>query len=272
MSGVEAVSRRHVHAAQKGAVGTLTRGTTGVNRLRKYDRWMCEHPPIRSTLRNAHQPLVIDLGYGSAPWTTVEMAERLRRRISPRIQVIGLEIDPSRVFPPHNDVHFAVGGFELAGHRPHLVRACNVLRQYAEDDVEHAWGMMRERLAPGGHIVEGTCSENGQRATWVLLDADGPVSITLAWSPTAVARPSDVAERLPKSLIHRNVPGEPIYDLLQAADAAWATTASYCAFGPRDRWRRTLELLRSQGWPVPYPVRHLYDCRLTVPWEAVKPR
>lgn len=98
-----------------------------------------------------------------------------------------------------------------------------------------------------------------------------PRSLTLAWSPTAVTTPSDVAERLPKALIHRNVPGEKIYDLLQAADAAWDATAGYATFGPIDRWRRAKNLLRENGWPVDRQRRKLQDCILTVPWEAVAP-
>jgi hypothetical protein len=46
---------------------------------------------------------------------------------------------------------FALGGFEAPvpfGRRPVVVRACNVLRQYAEDEVEAAWDRVRQRLAP----------------------------------------------------------------------------------------------------------------------------
>lgn len=279
------------------ALGTVTRGTTGVNRLRKCDRWMCHHPAIRSALRNAvcntvpsvsadtcantctdactdaatGAPLAIDLGYGAAPWTTVEMATRLRTHVCPTLEVVGLEIDPSRLFPPQNGVRFELGGFELSHYHPSLVRAFNVLRQYSEAEVGNAWRIMQSRLAPGGLIVEGPCNEVGQRAAWILLDNERPRSLTLAWSPTAVTTPSDVAERLPKALIHRNVPGEKIYDLLQAADAAWDATAGYATFGPIDRWRRAKNLLRENGWPVDRQRRKLQDCILTVPWEAVAP-
>jgi len=258
---------------------------------------MCHHPAIRSALRNAvcntvpsvsadtcantctdactdaatGAPLAIDLGYGATPWTTVEMATRLRTHVCPTLEVVGLEIDPSRLFPPQNGVRFELGGFELSHYHPSLVRAFNVLRQYSEAEVGNAWRIMQSRLAPGGLIVEGTCNEVGQRAAWILLDNERPRSLTLAWSPTAVTTPSDVAERLPKALIHRNVPGEKIYDLLQAADAAWDATAGYATFGPIDRWRRAKNLLRENGWPVDRQRRKLQDCILTVPWEAVAP-
>ena len=35
-------------------------------------------------------------------------------------------------------------------------------------------------LGPGGVIVEGTCDEWGRRSAWVALDADGPLTLTLA--------------------------------------------------------------------------------------------
>lgn len=259
------------------AVGSITRGTTGVNRLRKCDRWMCHNARIRDALGGVHHAtagdgaaLAIDLGYGAAPWTTVEMAQRLRQHVNPQLRVIGLEIDPARIFPQQDDVEFQLGGFELAGYHPHLVRAFNVLRQYSEDEVRNAWGLMQSQLADGGVIVEGTCNEVGRRATWVLLDEHRPLSLTLAWTPGELDAPSEIAERLPKALIHRNVPGEPIHDLLAAADSAWASTAGYSPFGPIDRWRRTLDLLQ-QDWPIVRQRRKIRDCILTVPWETVAP-
>src|SRR5699024_2845986 len=117
----------------------------------------------------------------------------------------------------------------------------NVLRQYDVDQVPAAWESVTSRLAPGGFFVEGTCDELGRRSTWILLDANGPKTLTLAWDPFDVETPSQLAERLPKVLIHRNVPGEPIYELLQAADAAWAQAAGWAPHGPRIRWRRSEE-------------------------------
>ena len=37
------------------------------------------------------------------------------------------------------------------------------------------------------------------------------MSLTLACDPFAIDKPSDLAERLPKVLIHHNVPGQPIH-------------------------------------------------------------
>ena len=247
--------------------GVITRGTTNPNRLRRCDRWMVAHPEISSLLRSTKQPLALDVGYGASHTTTVEWAGWLRS-VNPATRVTGLEISPERVLPPRDGVTFELGGFELAGYRPQLVRAFNVLRQYDVGQVDKAWSTVTSRLAPGGYFVEGTCDELGRRAAWVLLSTDGPRSLTLAWDPFDVERPSDLAERLPKILIHRNVPGEPIHELLQAADDAWDRAAGWAPYGPRVRWRMARAQLR-QTVPV-HPVRRrLRDNVLTVDWDAV---
>lgn len=254
--------------------GQVTRGTTGHNRLRRSDRWLVHSPRVRNALQAATDPLVVDLGYGALPVTTLELAMRLRW-VRTDVRVVGLEIEPDRVrigqAAAMAGVEFALGGFELASHRPVLVRAFNVLRQYSEDAVPDAWAAMRRGLAPGGLIVDGTCDELGRRCCWVLLDAASVVSLTLACDPFAIERPSDLAERLPKVLIHHNVPGQPIHALLRAADRAWASVAGHGVFGPRVRWRAMVELLVAEGFPVKPPRRSLRDGVLTVPWSAVAP-
>ncbi|MFI5714443.1 class I SAM-dependent methyltransferase [Nocardia sp. NPDC051750] len=251
-------------------LGTVTRGTTGTNRLRRSDRRLVHDPLIAEVLRRVADPLVVDLGYGAQPWTTLELAARLRT-IRPDIRVVGLEIDPARVVPDRDGVRFARGGFELAGLRPVLVRAFNVLRQYPESAVAEAWARILRGLAPNGVLVEGTCDELGRRCAWVVLDRTGPRTLTLAWDPFTVERPSDLAERLPKALIHRNIPGEPVHALLSAADLAWAHSAPLAVYGPRVRWRAAANLLRAQGWPVHNPRRRVRDNVLTVPWTTVAP-
>ncbi len=261
-----------VGSPQGKPVGTPTRGTTGYNRLRRSDRWLVHSPRVRTALQAAADPLVVDLGYGALPVTTLELAARLQT-VRPDVRVVGLEIHPERVRTAQQaavpGVEFALGGFELAGLAPVLVRAFNVLRQYPVDDVEPAWSQLQARLAPGGLLVDGTCDELGRRCCWVLLDADGPISLTLACDPFAIDRPSDLAERLPKVLIHRNIAGEPIHALLEAADRAWASAAGHGVFGPRVRWRAMLESLAADGFPVEPPRRRLRDGVLSVPWATV---
>ncbi|HEY9313001.1 class I SAM-dependent methyltransferase [Williamsia sp.] len=248
----------------------MTRGTTGINRLRRIDRWIVNHSLIVAALESAQRPLAVDLGYGARPDTALELASRLRA-VVPDVQLVGLEIDPARVVPPRDGVRFAVGGFELAGLRPHLVRAFNVLRQYDESQVGAAWSRMQRQLASGGFIVEGTCDELGRRCCWVLLDDHRPLTFTLAWDPVHSARPSDLAERLPKALIHRNVPGERVHDLLGSLDRCWDIAAPFAPFGPRQRWQRTLELLSDFGFAPTPDRRRQRDNIVTIPWEQVAP-
>ena len=260
-------------AGRARALGLPTRGTTNANRLRRVDRWLLATQVPR--LRDAARPLVVDLGYGSSAVTTLEMAERLGSEVA-GLQVVGLEIDPARVAavaadrnPPHVD--FRLGGFELAGLRPVLVRAFNVLRQYDERSAAEAWATMRASLGPGGMIVEGTCDEWGRRAAWVALDADGPLTLTLSVRLADIARPSELAERLPKALIHHNVPGQPVHRFLHAFDRAWDSAAGLSPFGSRQRWAAAVETLAADGWPLVGSHRRWRQGEVTVRWSAVAP-
>ncbi|GDY29494.1 class I SAM-dependent methyltransferase [Gandjariella thermophila] len=262
-------------AGRARALGLPTRGTTNPNRLRRVDRWLVGTPWVVAALAGADDPLVVDLGYGASPVTTVELADRLRgaRR---DVRVLGLELDPERVAAaePHADpprLAFRRGGFELAGARPALLRAFNVLRQYTEADAARSWTTMVDRLAPGGLLVEGTCDEIGRRCCWVTLSAAGPLTFTLACRPSDLDRPSDLAERLPKALIHRNVPGERVHDLLADLDACWAKAAPFAPFGPRARWAEAVRLFAGRGWPVCDRWRRWRLGELTVAWSAVAP-
>ncbi|MBB5806374.1 hypothetical protein F4560_006142 [Saccharothrix ecbatanensis] len=260
-------------AGRARALGLPTRGTTNPNRLRRVDRWVAH--AYRDLLLSHDQPLVVDLGYGSSPITTVELASRLGK-VSPDVRVLGLELDADRVAagkevadPPRLD--FRRGGFELAGARPVLLRAFNVLRQYTEEQAAEAWDTMVGRLAPGGVLVEGTCDEIGRRCCWVALTAEGPRTFTLSCLPADLETPSDLAERLPKALIHHNVPGEKVHALLSELDACWATSAPFAPYGPRARWVESVRLLAARGWPVLDDRKRWRLGEVTMSWDVVSP-
>jgi SAM-dependent methyltransferase len=248
--------------------GEITRGTTNPNRLRRIDRWIA----ARLALTGPAAPLVVDLGYGATPVTAVELAARLARWGA---RVVGLEIDPARVAaaqaaadPPR--LEFRRGGFELAGLRPDVVRALNVLRQYDESAVAGAWEAMTSALAPGGWLVEGTCDELGRLASWALLEsgATTPTSLTLAARLSTLESPAEFAERLPKALIHHNVPGAPIHALLAELDIQWQRAAPQSVFGPRQRWIATVRAYRQAGHPVLDGPRRWRLGEITVPWPG----
>ncbi|MFE2599824.1 class I SAM-dependent methyltransferase [Streptomyces sp. NPDC059396] len=226
--------------------------------------------------RSATVPVVVDLGYGAAPWTAVELLLRLRTA-DPRTEVVGIEIEPARVaaaLPYEREgLRFRHGGFEIpldGGVRPVLVRAANVLRQYEEGDVAAVWARLCARLAPGGLLVEGTCDEIGRRHVWVALGPEGPRTVTFAARLGSLGRPSDLAERLPKALIHRNVPGEPVHAFLRDFDRAWAAAAPYGSLGARQRWVRAVRDLAAD-WPLTDDARRWRQGEVTVKWGALAP-
>ncbi|MCC3770190.1 trans-aconitate 2-methyltransferase [Streptomyces sp. UNOC14_S4] len=269
------MASRTVSRPSSRPIGTATRGTTNPNRLRRMDRWIAH--THGAALRRGDAPIAVDLGYGAAPWTAVELLGRLRT-VCPAAEVVGVEIDPARVAaakPYERDgLSFAHGGFEVPlapGRRPALIRAANVLRQYDEDEVVAVWERLCARLAPGGLLVEGTCDEIGRRHVWVALGPEGPRTITFAARLGSLDTPSDLAERLPKALIHRNVPGEPVHAFLRDFDRAWAAAAPYSALSARQRWIRTATALRAD-WPVTDGVTRWRQGELTVRWEVLAPR
>jgi hypothetical protein len=268
------------------AEGEVTRGTTNPSRLRRVDRWI--GGTQRAVLLSAERPLVIDLGYGASPVTTLELY-RVVKRVAPGAEVMGLEIDPERVASGHRyleglrvggqelkDLSFARGGFELpAPSRPVLVRAFNVLRQYSEERAWAAWTRLRDGLADGGVLIEGTCDEVGRRAVWVTLPRTGDGTITFSARLASLERPSDLAERLPKVLIHRNVPGEAVYRFLRDFDHAWSCAAPRSVFGLRQRWLAAVAAL-ADDWPVirraPYGGQARWRLgEVTLPWTALAP-
>ena len=247
-------------------LGAVTRGTTNPNRLRRVDNWIAYR--CAGLLADADAPVVVDLGYGATPVTAVELRARLAARVRADVSVVGLEIDPARVAaarpyadPPH--LEFRLGGFELAGLRPVVVRAFNVLRQYPEESVPEAW---RAMTAGGAALVEGTCDELGRIATWAYVEAGEPRTLTLSARLSDLDHPATFAERLPKALIHHNVPGHPVHDLLATVGRAWESSAT--PFGPRQRWLATVSRLRAQGLPIMDGRARWRRGELTVAWPT----
>lgn len=227
---------------------------------------------------------MVDVGFGESPVTTLELAARLSA-IRPDVRVMGVEIDPERVrraqdwladAGPSGLVAFLRGGFELpVPGMPVIVRACNVLRQYPAEQVRPAWETMVARLAPGGILVEGTCDEIGRLASWVTLVrspdvAAGPIieSLTLSADLRHLNRPSDLAARLPKVLIHDNVAGRPVHAWLAELDRQWDFAAQLRSYGPRQRWIAAVAGAALK-WPVSGDTRRWRLGEVTIAWHAI---
>lgn len=244
--------------------GRVTRGTTGANRLRRFDRWIA-HLAGRQLRHGA--PLAVDLGFGADPTTTLEW-QRSLQALNSRIRVVGVEIDRERVARAREEIDAVHGGFEIpVDGDPVVVRAANVLRQYGVEEVAPAWAIMTRRLAVGGWLVEGTCDEQGRLATMVSLDRGGAQWLTLSCRLAGLDRPSELAARLPKALIHANVPGAPVHALLTDLDAAWERSPR---FGARQRWIAMAQTLATE-WRVRDGPSRWRLGELTVPWDLVQP-
>lgn len=258
-------------------LGHATRGTTNPNRMRRVNRWMTGPQAwrLRPGVTGA-PPIAVDLGYGASPGTAVEFFDSVRS-VSPLAQVFGIEIEPERVargIALHlQGLDFRLGGFEIPiEQRASVIRAFNVLRQYDEADVPGIWKTMAARLTDDGVLIEGTCDEIGRRSSWVAITKDGPQTLSISLRFGAFSRPSDVAERLPKALIHRNVDGERIHGFLAAADAAWLLTAPLASFGNKQRFVAMCLALRASGWPICDTASRWRLGEMTVRWHAVAPR
>jgi len=270
-------ARRHPLAPPKRPLGQPTRGKTARNRLRRVDTFLAVYDP--GLLRRADGPydgaFFVDLGYGAEPATTLESAERLRR-INPALPVLGVEIDPERVAAaqPYADnlTHFRLGGFNLPL-RPRadgcqdavrIIRAFNVLRQYEERAVAAAWEAMGESLLPGGLLIEGTSEPFGR--VWVanVLRRD-PHPSPLPGGEGAGLRyegllfstnfrlgfdPGQFQPVLPKNLIHRMTPGEPVYALMEAWKRAALETMAARVWGSRHWFVAAAHRLAALGYPV----------------------
>ena len=260
--------------ATKKPIGTVTRGTTNPNRLRRVDRFIASLPIVKT-----HGCTVVDLGYGASPITAVELHDRLSK-LNSSIRVVGVEIDRERVerglAVAKPGLDFLLGGFETplpnGVERADVIRAFNVLRQYDESEVAAAWAQMQGRLSECGLLVEGTCDEIGRLSSWVTLDRLQPLTFTISLHLPSLETPSQVAERLPKVLIHRNIAGEAVHEYLTALDRAWANHAPLSTFGAVQRWVATCESIAAAGWPVRRNLKRWKLGELTVDWSAVAPK
>lgn len=250
--------------------GQPTRGKTAPNRLRRVDQFLIGYDPHLIARNDGPfaDAWFLDLGFGEGPVTTLESAKRLRR-LNPSLGVLGVEIDPERVTAAQpweeGRTLFRLGGFNLpVGADPslparaaRLVRAFNVLRQYDEGAVREAYAHLGLGVIPGGLLMEGTSDPFGRLWAANLLRRLRVAPTAWPWRLEALVfslrpghgdQPELLQSVLPKSLIHRVVPGEPIHafftDWIRAAREAspWRT------FGARQWFAATLRRLAERGY------------------------
>ena len=249
--------------------GLPTRGKTAQNRLRRVDSFLLAYDPalLQRTSEAYERAFFVDLGYGQTPTTTLESARRLRRA-NANLPLLGVEIDPERVkhAQPHSSelTFFRLGGFNLplqtwpdgTAETVRLVRAMNVLRQYAETDVDQAYARLFEYILPGGLLIEGTSTPSG--GLWVANVARKPHTAPsrYTWKMEALVfstnfrgfDPGAFQTILPKNYIHRVVPGEGIYDFFRAWKRAAADTSPMQVWGARRWFQASAQALARRGY------------------------
>lgn len=269
--------KAHPLARPRRPQGQPTRGKTATNRLRRVDTFLLLYDPsliCRAWGVWATAP-VVDLGYGFEPVTTVEMWQRLRR-VNPTLAIVGVEIDPARVAaaqPYRRDgLSFRLGGFnftlsdnEGAGMvLARAVRAFNVLRQYEPAQVAPAYAQMAAGVLPGGLLIEGTSDPLGR--VWVAHVLRRNADASPLWTREALVfgtnfrsgfDPAQFQSVLPRDLIQRVVPGEPIYDFFVAWRQAWQECRAARVWGVRSWFAASARRLASSGYLLDLRARYL---------------
>jgi hypothetical protein len=262
-------------------MGSITRGKTATNRLRRVDNFILLYEPSLLTRTSAGDPFrdafFVDLGYGFDARTTLESAARFRR-VNPSLPILGVEIDKDRVEAalPYADAitHFRLGGFNLPlqpGESVRLIRAFNVLRQYEEKDFIPVYETLARYVLPGGLLIEGTSNPFG--SLWVAnlarrtLESDGlQASEIRDWKMEALVFSTnfrtgfdilDFQAVLPKNYIHHVVPGEPIHDFLEDWKRSVAETSAAKVFGLKQWFSLSIENLAAKGYKIDLRKRWL---------------
>ena len=236
-------------AKEQGPEDHETRGKTAHQRLRRLDQFLMAYDPGR--IRQAD--VVVDLGYGRVPITTLEWFERLRE-VNPSIRMLGIERDAERVAAAmplaRSGVAFRKGDFQLpleANERVSIVRAMNVLRQYDESAAIAAHQQIVAQMEEGALLAEGTCDPTGRTmVVQILRCVDGtPQSegLLFARSFHGDFDPRSFQAVLPKHLIHRVREGESIAEFFDAWTEASRHNRSVAEFGQRQFFVAAAEAL-----------------------------
>ena len=252
----------HPKAVPKKPEGSITRGKTAANRLRRVDNFVAMYDPalLKRMDGDFSRALFVDLGYGAEATTTLESAERFRK-LNPSLPVLGVEIDPERVAAAQpfadDQTSFRLGGFNLPlqpDETVRLIRAFNVLRQYDEAEFAPAYERLAQYVLAGGLMIEGTSDPFGRiwvanvtrksESEWDFEALVFSTSFRLGFDP------AQFQAVLPKNYIHHVLPGEPIYEFIEAWKYSAAETSHARVWGARQWFVAAAEALAGKGYNV----------------------
>jgi hypothetical protein len=250
-----------------------TRGRTAHHRLGALDGYLLryEHELLAREDGEWARAAFVDLGFGEHPWTTLESA-RAFREFNPRLPVVGVELEPSRVeaAQAHAEAftHFRQGGFELPllpGETVRLLRVMNVLRGYRPEEVPAIHRALGAALLPGGLLVEGSTDTPGAVLVAHLLRR-GPEELLreALLFHTDFSRgfaPVLFRDWMPRDFRRRVKPGAPIHDFFAAWTAAWQEVREAGHLTPPEAFRHSVLRLvtRFEGISTePWLLEHGY--------------
>lgn len=229
------------------------RGRTRAGRLARLDRFLVEVEWDALVARAGPSPLVVDVGLGARPDTTLELRAALASR-APGVRVIGVERDAGWAEEAARAagglVEVRTGGFDLPlddEERPVLVRVLNVLRSYRADEVAPAHAALGSRVLEGGLVVEGSADPGGDRlGAWLLRKTGGALvreGLVLVSGFAHGFAPWQLRDWLPRDVRRGLGPGHPVFDLFAAWHAAWEEVRAQGARTPAEGFVRSLDLL-----------------------------
>ncbi len=235
-------------AGRARALGLPTRGTTNPNRLRRMDNWIAARLGAGAARgrRSAGDRSRLRRDAGDRGRAADAAAAGARRRPGARPGDRPAARGRRRCRPRgRRALTFAVGGFELAGHRPAIVRAANVLRQYAPAEAAARVGDDACRAGPGrrarrGHVRRdrpARCLGAARCRRSGVADAGVPRRVA-----QPAVRPRGAAAEGADPPQRRRAADPRV--AAASFDAAWDAAAPVSVFGARQRWTRRAPALR----------------------------
>lgn len=215
--------------------GHRTRGKSRAGRLRLVDRFIAD----RLGTMDREGALFVDVGLGAHPDTTLEW------RAASRADVLGVEIDTVRVQTARDaGLDVLEGGFEVVPDCA-VVRAINLFRQYAREDVQPAVeGLLRR--APV--VLWGSTDKHGETAAFWVQERERRRLVLAYDGPGERFAPRRFFRVLPRDLQAPPRVGHPLWDVLSAWEQAWRPVR-----GGQDAFAASLRSLpwdRGATWAV----------------------